>query len=62
MRTSQFARLAALFLLLPLDAALANEAAAKLGLNLSSEKPEVFERVEISVAGVPASPNPFDPE
>jgi hypothetical protein len=49
-------------LLLCSNAILANDGETELGLNLSAEKPEVFERVEISVAGVPASPNPFDPE
>jgi ribonuclease HI len=35
---------------------------ALLGLKLSIEKPEVFERVEITVQGVPSGTNPFDPE
>ncbi len=34
----------------------------KLSLNLPAGKPEVFERVEISVDGVPTAANPFDPE
>ena len=34
----------------------------KLELALPAGKPEVFERVEISVAGVPAAANPFDPD
>jgi hypothetical protein len=33
-----------------------------LGLKLSPGDPEVFERVEISVDGVPATANPFDPD
>lgn len=44
------------------SAAHAGAAEGKLGLNLSREKPEVFERVEVAVAGVPAAVNPFDPE
>ncbi len=45
-----------------LAAARAGEISGKLELKLPAGKPEVFERVEISVTGVPAAPNPFDPE
>ncbi|MCU0917793.1 MAG: cellulase family glycosylhydrolase [Planctomycetes bacterium] len=34
----------------------------QLQLGLSTDKPEVFERVEIAVGGMPAAANPFDPE
>ncbi len=34
----------------------------QLSLNLPTGRPEVFERVEISVDGVPVADNPFDPE
>ncbi|MCX5645654.1 MAG: DUF5060 domain-containing protein [Phycisphaerae bacterium] len=62
MRTSQFAHIA-VFLLLPLlSTARAGNAGGKLSLDLPAGKPEVFERVEISVTGVPATANPFDPE
>ncbi len=37
-------------------------APTKLELRLSSSKPEVFERVEIAVAGMPTAANPFDPD
>ncbi len=33
-----------------------------LELTLSKEKPEVFERVEISIQGVPDADNPYDPD
>ncbi|RPJ31830.1 MAG: DUF5060 domain-containing protein, partial [Planctomycetaceae bacterium] len=62
MRTRQFARVTVFFLLLALNAARADDTDGKLGMNLPAEKPEVFERVEISVTGVPAAANPFDPE
>ncbi|HEY5912598.1 MAG TPA: hypothetical protein VJA21_18510 [Verrucomicrobiae bacterium] len=37
-------------------------AESKLELRLPVAKPEVFERVEISVSGMPSATNPFDPE
>ncbi len=40
----------------------AAEVEAKLDLKMSPTKTEVFERVEISVTGVPGSTNSFDPE
>lgn len=51
-------------LLLPflLSAACAGEPGARLELKPSVMAPEVFERVEIEVNGVPAAANPFDPE
>src|ERR1035437_6592510 len=51
-------------LLLPflLSAACAGEPGARLELKPSLMTPEVFERVEIEVNGVPAAANPFDPE
>jgi len=50
-----------LSLLLPAHAPAA-DSIGKLELRLPSGKPEVFERVEIPVAGVPAAANPFDPD
>jgi len=52
-------------LLLPLcllSAACAGEPGGRLELKRSVGTPEVFERVEIEVEGVPAAANPFDPE
>lgn len=52
-------------LLLPfclLSAACAGEPGGRLELKRSVGTPEVFERVEIEVDGVPAAANPFDPE
>ena len=47
----------------PLFAAmLTNAAETRLELKLPSTKAEVFERVEIVVAGLPATTNPFDPQ
>jgi hypothetical protein len=40
----------------------AGDANGRLGLHLPAGKPGVFERVEISVTGMPAAANPFDPE
>jgi len=40
---------------------IANAAESGLELKLPSTKPEVFERVEIAVTGLPATTNPFDP-
>ena len=40
----------------------AGEAEATLALTLPAGKPEVFERVEIAVGGMPAAANPFDPD
>jgi len=51
-------------LLLPLcllSAACAGEPGGRLELKRSVGTPEVFERVEIEVEGVPAAANPFDP-
>ena len=51
-------------LLLPclLGAACAGEAGGRLELKPSLMTPEVFERVEIEVDGMPAAANPFDPD
>src|ERR1039457_7341300 len=52
-------------LLLPLcllSGACAGEPGGRLELKPSVMTPEVFERVEIEVEGVPAATNPFDPE
>ncbi len=51
-------------LLLPclLSTACAGESGGRLELKPSVMTPEVFERVEIEVEGVPAAANPFDPE
>jgi len=38
------------------------EGVATLSLQLPSTKPEVFERVQIDVSGMPVAANPFDPE
>jgi hypothetical protein len=62
MRISQSAHIAVFLLLLPLSTVRAGNAEGKLSLDLPAGKPEVFERVEISVTGVPAAANPFDPE
>jgi len=40
----------------------AGEVGARLGLKIPAERPEVFQRVEFTVEGVPAAGNPFDPE
>ena len=45
-----------------LSAACAGEPGSRLELKRSVETPEVFERVEFEVEGVPAAANPFDPE
>ena len=37
------------------------DAVRKLELTLPSSRPEVFERVEIAVSGMPSTTNPFDP-
>ena len=62
MKISQCAHLTVLLLLLLPNAAGADNANGKLRLTLPAGRPEVFERVEISVDGVPAAANPFDPE
>ncbi|HRY48532.1 MAG TPA: cellulase family glycosylhydrolase [Candidatus Paceibacterota bacterium] len=38
------------------------DASGKLELALSKSKPEVYERVEIQVTGMPVAVNPFDPD
>ena len=45
----------------PVDGA-AGDATGKFELKLPTAKPEVYERVELSLEGVPAATNPFDPE
>ena len=40
----------------------ANQTEGRLDIKLARSTPEVFERVEMSVGGVPAADNPFDPE
>lgn len=61
MKICQFARIAAFPLLLfPVVAQASSE--GRLRLDLSTDKPGVFERVEIVVHNVPAADNPFDPE
>lgn len=42
-------------------AAHGEEAVSKLDLTLPASEPEVFERVELSVPGMPSTTNPFDP-
>lgn len=62
MKIRQYARIAVfLFLLLP-STARAADASGGLRLDLPAGRPEVFERVEIPIQGVPAAANPFDPE
>ena len=62
MKTSRFACIVTvLFALLP-SVVWAGDADGKLNLRLPVGQPEVFERVEIAVEGVPAAANPFDPE
>ena len=53
---------AGLLALCLLSPAWAGEPGSKLELKRSVETPEVFERVEIQVEGVPTAANPFDPE
>jgi hypothetical protein len=59
---SYFSFKALLFPLCLLSAACAGEPGGRLELKRSVETPELFERVEIVVEGVPAAANPFDPE
>jgi len=57
--------LSLVWVLLPLcflSAACAGEAGGRLELKRGVGTPEVFERVEIDVEGVPAAANPYDPE
>jgi hypothetical protein len=51
-----------LILLLAVSLAGAGGAAAHLELKPNSAAPEVFERVEFDVTGMPAATNPFDPD
>lgn len=61
MKICQLARITAFLLLLfPVVAQASSE--GRLHLDLSTDKPGVFERVEIVVRDVPAANNPFDPE
>jgi hypothetical protein len=55
-------RLIVLLSLLHFLPAVADGAESPLSLRLPSSKPEVFERVQITVSGMPAAANPFDPE
>lgn len=49
-------------LLLCLRTLSSGETTGNLGLKASTETPEVFQRVEITVSGMPVTTNPFDPE
>jgi hypothetical protein len=60
MKTSVFICISLASLLL--HAAPDSTVAKLLELSIPSAKPKIFERVEISVGGMPASSNPFDPE
>jgi hypothetical protein len=62
MKTNQPIHIAILLQLILLSTAGAGDTNGNLILDLSANKPEVFERVEISVAGMPAAANPFDPD
>jgi len=62
MKTLGLARVAIVLSLSIVTAAGAGEAAVRLELKLPAAHPEVFERVEIAVNGVPAAANRFDPE
>jgi len=58
-------RLASIILVVPillLTPVHGEDAVRKLDLTLSASTPAVFERVEISVPGMPSTTNPFDPE
>ncbi len=61
MNTHVLAR-TAIFLVSLFAAVHAAEDVAKLELTLPAGKSEVYERVEIRVAGMPAAANPFDPD
>jgi hypothetical protein len=62
MKIYRFVHIAAfLWLLLPV-AGRADNSQGTLRLDLPADRPEVFERVEIAVHGVPAAANLFDPE
>ena len=62
MKTGRYTCSTILLLLSLASVIRAGAAAGTLRLNLPAGKPEVFERVEISVDGVPTAANPFDPE
>jgi len=62
MKISQLVRMFILAAPLSGAAAAADDSAAALNLVFPAFKPEVYERVEIAVSGMPAAANPFDPE
>ena len=62
MTTNHPSLIALLLALCLLSAACAGEPGGTLELTPSVKAPEVFERVEIEVEGMPAAANPFDPE
>jgi len=61
-KTSRLASLISFVPVLLLTPVHGEDAVSKLELTLPSSRPEVFERVEIPVSGMPASTSPFDPE
>jgi hypothetical protein len=62
MKISQLVRMFILAAPLSGAAAAADDSVAALNLVFPAFKPEVYERVEIAVSGMPAAANPFDPE
>jgi hypothetical protein len=62
MKVANFSRGAIVLTCILLAVACTAEPSGTLGLHLSTQNPEVFERTEIEVQGVPAAENPFDPE
>jgi len=62
MSSIRLAHVAVIVSLLLLAAASAGEVEARLELKFAARRSEVFERVEITVTGVPPAANPFDPE
>jgi hypothetical protein len=62
MKARQSEHTVILLLIILLNLAQASDTNGKLSLNLPTGRPEVFERVGISVDGVPTAANPFDAE
>ena len=62
MKPNYFLLYAGLLVPLLLSIGWADEPVSRLGLQRSVERPEVFERVEFEVDGMPVAANPFDPD
>ena len=62
LKTQPFAGILFVVSVLFLQPVYGADASRKLELTLPSSKPEVFERVELPVSGMPDATNPFDPE